>query len=88
MIKLKSKVKKNTMQITCQEDMINVGQARESEYPLGPFNVADYLWHAVKKRACNNSLKCVVRHWRSPSVVKATTEKAKVRVVGAERRIS
>ena len=43
------KVKKITMQITCQEDMINVGQARESEYPLGPFNVADYLWHAVKK---------------------------------------
>ena len=39
------------MQITCQEDMINVGQARESEYPLGPFNVADYLWHAVKKKS-------------------------------------
>ena len=80
------------MQITCHVCITNdkcIGMtSAKMNFRWVPFYVADYLWHAVKKRACNNSLKCVVRHWRSPSVVKATTEKAKVRVVGAERRIS
>ena len=42
------------MQITCHVCISNDKcilryDKRQNEFPLGPFYVADYLWHAAKK---------------------------------------
>lgn len=59
MVFIYNKVRENAMQITCQggiwyvcisnDKCILRYDKRQNEFPLGPFYVADYLWHAAKK---------------------------------------